>query len=353
MDCRQDGAQFDPTYRVGYQFNSTIAGIDEADAILLIGTNPRLEAPIINARIRKRALRGGVAIGLVGEPVDLTYNYEHLGNAPLALEQIARGVHGFSNILKDAKRPMLIIGTGAMQRQDGLGIQLAARQIAEAFAFIQNDWNGFNVLHTAAGRVGALALGFVPQQNGMGTLEMLHNAAHGALDVAYVLGADELDMRAFGHSTFVIYQGHHGDAGAHRADVILPGAAYTEKNATYMNTEGRVQFARQAVFPPGEAKEDWKILRALSEHMGHALPYNTLAQLRHAMAEALPAIATPENLERLPWAQFAAAGAQVPILSHGMVPPIENYYMTDVISRASVTMAKCSAQLLPQREAAE
>ncbi|MGE3770746.1 MAG: NADH-quinone oxidoreductase subunit NuoG [Bdellovibrionales bacterium] len=354
MDCRQDGGLFDTSHPVGYRFNSTIAGIEQADAILLIGTDPRTEAALVNARIRKRWLKGGVKIALVGPEVDLTYQYEHLGTTPLVLEQIARGVHAFATTLKNAQFPMLIIGSGALAREDGLAIQAVARQIAEAYNFVQPGWNGFNVLHRAGGRVGALALGFVPQgKSGMTTGQILYAAAHNELDVLYLHGADEIDTHHLGNA-FVIYQGHHGDAGAHRADVIFPGAAYTEKNATYMNTEGRAQLAKQAAFPPGEAKEDWKIIRALSAAVGQALPYDTLAQLRKAMAEAVTATAQPGTIEEHAWLPFAQGGDNVPMQSSAFVYPVENFYMTDVISRASSTMAKCSTELLPHsREAAE
>jgi NADH-quinone oxidoreductase subunit G len=360
LDCRQDAAQFDTSQPAGYRFNTTIAGIEQADVILLIGTNPRHEAPLVNTRIRKRwwassGQGGGVKIAMVGPDVDLTYPYEHLGTTPLVLEQIARGVHGYANVLKNAKRPMMIIGAGALAREDGAGIQNVARQIAETYNFIQPEgdvaWNGFNVLHTAAGRMGALALGFVPPARGFDTMNILAATNKGALDVVYLLGADEIDTRLLGDA-FVIYQGHHGDAGAHRADVILPGAAYTEKHAMYMNTEGRVQLARQAAFPPGEAKEDWKIVRALSNHIGQPLSYDTLAQLRKALADVVPATAAPDTIAPAPWAPFAEAGQNVPLSSAPFVSPVTNYYMTDPISRASVTMAECTAALGDTRKVA-
>jgi NADH-quinone oxidoreductase subunit G len=233
---------------------------------------------------------------------------------------------------------MLIIGQGALARDDGAAILALARDIAERFAMVREGWNGFNVLHIAAGRVGGLELGFVPGARGRDVASMLEACKGGAMDVLYLLGADEIAMPPAG--AFVVYQGHHGDAGAHRADAILPGAAYTEKDATYVNTEGRVQRTRRAVFPPGEAREDWKIPRALSEMTGGALPYDSLAALRRAIATEAPALANPGDVAAAPWGAFGTAG---PVDPRAFVSPVANYYMTDPISRASETMAKCTA----------
>ncbi|WP_158045691.1 NADH-quinone oxidoreductase subunit NuoG [Skermanella pratensis] len=338
MDCRQDGAAFDTSARAGYLFNTTIAGIEKADAILLIGTYPRWEGPMVNARIRKRYLMGGLKVGVVGEQRDLTYPYAYLGAGPQTLQEIAEGRHEFCEVLKNAKRPMLILGTGALRRADGPAIQALARQVAEANNMIQDGWNGFNVLHTAAARVGGLEMGFLPGQGGKGTADILEAATAGQIDVVYLLGADEIDTARLGNA-FVIYQGHHGDRGAHRADVILPGAAYTEKNGLYVNTEGRVQMARMAVFPLGEAREDWKILRALGDQLGVRLPYDSLAQVRKRLAETSPTFRTIEGMAVAEWGPFGQPG---PVDAAPFRCPIENYYMTDPISRASATMAKCT-----------
>ncbi|UEM05858.1 NADH-quinone oxidoreductase subunit NuoG [Skermanella rosea] len=338
LDCRQDGAAFDTSARAGYLFNTTIAGIEKADAILLVGTFPRWEAPMVNARIRKRYLMGGLKVGVVGEQRDLTYPYAYLGAGPQTLQEIAEGRHEFCDVLKNAKRPMLILGTGPLRRADGPAIQALARQAAEANNMIQDGWNGFNVLHTAAARVGGLEMGFLPGQGGKGTADILEAATAGQIDVVYLLGADEIDTAKLGNS-FVIYQGHHGDRGAHRADVILPGAAYTEKNGLYVNTEGRVQMARMAVFPLGEAREDWKILRALGEQLGVRLPYDSLAQVRKRLAETSPTFRNIEGLTVAEWGPFGRPG---PVDAAPFRCPIENYYMTDPISRASATMAKCT-----------
>jgi NADH-quinone oxidoreductase subunit G len=347
LDCRQDGTQYDTSARAGYLFNSTIAGIEKADAILLIGTFPRWEAPLVNARIRKRYLMGGLKVAVIGEQRDLTYPYSYLGAGPQTLQAVADGRHEFCDVLKNAKRPMLIVGMGAFKRADGWAVQAACRQVAEACNMIQPDWNGFNVLHTAAARVGALEIGFLPGEGGRGVNSILAGAGSGEIDVVYLLGADEIDTAKLG-STFVIYQGHHGDRGAHRADVILPGAAYTEKNGYYVNTEGRVQMGRMAAFPPGEAREDWKILRALSGVLGHNLPYDSISQLRKRLVDAAPIFARVDAVTPAEWQGFGRAGSLDPA---PFISPVDNYYMTDPISRASVTMAKCTETfILPARE---
>lgn len=338
LDCRQDGAAFDTSARAGYLFNTTIAGIEKADAILLIGTNPRWEAALVNARIRKRYLMGGLKVGVIGQQIDMTYPTTYLGAGPQTLQDVVDGKHAFSDVLKEAKRPMLILGAGVLRRADGPAIHALARQLAESFNLIQEDWNGFNVLHTAAARVGGLELGFLPGQGGKGTADILSAASAGQIDVVYLLGADEIDTAKLGKA-FVIYQGHHGDRGAHRADVILPGAAYTEKNGLYVNTEGRVQMARMAAFPLGEAREDWKIIRALGEQLGVKLPYDSLSQVRKRLAETSPVFRSIEALVAAEWGPFGRAGT---IDNAPFGPVIENYYMTDPISRASATMAKCT-----------
>ncbi|MBM3536609.1 MAG: NADH-quinone oxidoreductase subunit G [Alphaproteobacteria bacterium] len=346
IDCRQDGAKLEAGNRVSYIFNSTIAGIEQADVLLLVGTNPRWEASIVNARIRKRWLTGKLKVAIIGPQVELTYKADYLGAGPQTLADVASGKHAFAATLKAAKHPMIIVGQGALARSDGSAVLALARQVADGCGLIKDGWNGFNVLHTAAARVGGLDLGFVPgpsSQAGVGGRDVagiLDGAAKGEIEIVYLLGADEIDTSKLG-GAFVIYQGHHGDKGAMRADVVLPGAAYTEKNATYVNTEGRVQQTRLAVFPPGAAREDWKIVRALSETLGKKLPYDTLAQLRQRLAAANPVFG---KLDETPapaaWGAFGTSGA---VSAAAFVSPIANYYMTDPISRCSETMAKCSA----------
>ncbi len=338
LDCRQDGAKLDASTRAAYIFNSTIAGIDQADALLLIGTYPRWEAPVLNARIRKRWLAGGLKIAAVGPQLDLTYRYEYLGAGPQTLAELAAGRHAFADTLKNAKRPMLILGQGALARSDGAAVLTLARQVAEACGLVQDGWNGVNGLHVAAARVGGLDLGLTPGPGGRVVAGILDGASKGDIEIVYLLGADEIDAARLGKA-FVVYQGHHGDAGAVRADVIFPGAAYSEKNATYVNTEGRVQQARIAVFPPGEAREDWKIVRALSEAVGKRLPYDTLKQVRARLAAVNARFAEPGVVRPSAWGAF---GVVRPVEPTPFASPIANFYMTDPISRASATMAQCA-----------
>ncbi|MBM3525054.1 MAG: NADH-quinone oxidoreductase subunit G, partial [Alphaproteobacteria bacterium] len=338
-DCRQDGAKLDPRSAAGWRFNSTIAGIDRADALLLIGTNPRWEAPVLNARIRRRWLAGKFPIAVIGPQLDLTYRFDYLGAGPGTLVELADGKLAFAEILRNAKAPMMILGQGALARSDGAAVHALARRTAESLGLVKDGWNGFNVLHTAAARVGALELGFVPGPNGRDVAGILDGASKGEVDIVWLLGADEIDTDRLGKA-FVVYQGHHGDRGAHRADVILPGAAYTEKNATYVNTEGRVQQARIANFPPGEAREDWKILRAFSEQVGKRLPYDTLAQLRASLARRNAIFGRVEQVVPAAWGVFGAAG---PVDGTPFRSPIADYHRTCAISRASQTMAQCAA----------
>ncbi|HEX7967268.1 MAG TPA: NADH-quinone oxidoreductase subunit NuoG [Stellaceae bacterium] len=346
LDCRQDGAALDPSCRAGYLFNTGIAGIERADACLLIGTNPRVEAPIVNARLRKRWLQGGFKVAAIGPRLDLTFPVAALGDGPQALADIAAGKHPWAETLKAAKNPMLILGQGALARPDGAAVLAVARKLAETVNMVREGWNGFNVLHTAAARVGGLDLGFVPGPGGRDTAGILTGCESGEIEIVYLLGADEIDESWLGRA-FVIYQGHHGDRGARRADVVLPGAAYTEKDATYVNTEGRVQLGRRAVFPPGDAREDWKILRALSGALGHKLPYDLLAQLRKRLIAVNPSFGAIEQITPAAWGAFGREG---PLGPAPFAYPIADFYRTDPISRASPTMAECAAAL---RAAAE
>ncbi|WP_026870394.1 NADH-quinone oxidoreductase subunit NuoG [Inquilinus limosus] len=348
LDCRQDGAKLPAGPRGAYLFNSGIAGIEQADVILLVGTNPRSEAAIVNARIRKRWLKMGLTVGVVGPDVDLTYRTRHLGAGPETLAAIADGSNDFAEVLRNAKAPLLIVGQGALAREDGAQVLAACRRIAETYGLVRDGWNGFNVLHTAAARVGGLDLGFVPGQGGRDVAGILDGAQKGEIDFVWLLAADEIDTGRLGKA-FVVYQGHHGDRGAHRADVILPGAAYTEKNATYVNTEGRVQQARMAVFPPGEAREDWKILRAASEVMGRKLPYDSLRDVRQRLVAVNPVFGSIDTQAPGEWGAFGAEG---PMGSAPFASAVENFYMTDPITRASETMAQCIDEILGQHKAA-
>ncbi|WP_339849981.1 NADH-quinone oxidoreductase subunit NuoG [uncultured Nisaea sp.] len=358
LDCRQDGAKLDATTRAGYLFNATVAGIEEADAILIVGANPRWDAAVLNARIRKRWLAGGLKVGLIGAPVDLTYKYDHLGAGAQTLTEVADGKNAFASVLKDAKKPMIILGMGALTREDGAAVLATARKIAESTGMLVpaskdedgNEvpaWNGFSVLHTAASRVGGLDLGFLPGEGGADVAGMLDGASKGAIKAVYLLGADEIDTQRLGDA-FVIYQGHHGDRGAHRADVILPGAAYTEKDGLYVNTEGRVQMALRATFPPGEAREDWAIVRALSAHLGATLPYDSQEQLRAALRKSNEIFTEIDIAPEAAWGPFGTEGA---MSETGFGTTVENFYMTDPISRASQTMAECTEVFVLPKQA--
>jgi NADH-quinone oxidoreductase subunit G len=336
LDCRQDGAKLDPRCRRGYLFNTTIAGIEAADCCLLIGTDPRSEAPLVNARLRKRYLRGGFAVAAVGPALDLTYPVEMLGEGGETLAALAGGEHRWAARLRAAQRPMLVLGQGALTRPDGAQVLAMARAVADACGLVRDGWNGFNVLHTAAARVAGLDLGFVPAAGGCDTAQILAGCKSRNIEILYLLGADEIDTGDLGDA-FVIYQGHHGDRGARRADLILPGAAFSEKDGTYVNTEGRVQEAQRAIFPPGDAREDWKIVRALSGALGRPLPFDSLGELRRRMRQSLPA--EPDRLGGEAWAPFGERG---PVAAAPFVYPIADFYRTDPISRASATMAECS-----------
>ena len=347
LDCRQDGAALDPASRVSYLFNTTIAGIEDADAVLLIGTNPRWEAALVNARIRKRWRRGGLRVGVVGPEVDLTYPYHHLGDGPESLATLAKGGHAFADVLKLAERPMLILGMGALTRPDGAQVLAHARTLAEAAGMVADGWNGFNVLNTAAARVGGMDLGFVPGEGGRDSAAIRAGVGSGAIRLLYLLGADECGIER-PKDCFVVYQGHHGDAGARIADVILPAAAYTEKPGTYVNLEGRPQRAHAATAPLGDAREDWRILRALSARLGKPLAYDTLDELRARMVERAPVLAGIDRIAPAPWGAFGSAGAMgdAPFAS-----PVGDFYRTDPITRASPTMTACSAAFVAAAEA--
>ncbi|TKT79080.1 NADH-quinone oxidoreductase subunit NuoG [Aquamicrobium sp. LC103] len=339
IDCRQDGAALDPAAgRASYIFNPTIDGIEDADALLIVGANPRFEASVLNARIRKRWRAGNFPIGVIGDMGDLRYDHEMLGAGTDTLQQLADGEGRFFSALKKAKRPMIIVGQGALARRDGKAVLALAAKIADGVGAVSADWNGFAVLHTAAARVGGLDVGFVPGEGGKDAAGMM-----GALDVLFLLGADEFEMSKIGQA-FTVYIGSHGDAGAHRADVILPGATYTEKSGTYVNTEGRVQMANRAGFAPGEAKEDWAILRALSDVLGHRLPFDSLPQLRAKLHADHPHLAAVDHIKPGEAGDIAALVKKPGKLDKApFASPVKDFYLTNPIARASAVMAECSA----------
>ena len=331
VDCRQDGAKISGP-RGNYLFNASIAGIEEADALLLIGSNPRLEAPVLNARIRKRYLAGNFPIASIGEAVDLTYKAEFIGAGADTLADLLAGKQSFADTLKNANNPMILIGQGALTRDDGAAVLASAIELAE------KTGASFNMLHTAAARVTGLDLGLVPGEGGFDVAAMQEAAQSGALENVILYGADEIAGASLGEA-FVVYIGSHGDRGAHRADVILPAAAYTEKQATYVNTEGRAQMTEQAATPPGEAREDWKIFRALSARLDITLPYDNLNELRVAMYETAPHLA---QLDEIVANDEPQAPPHDGLGTDAFTYAVSDFYFTNPIARASAIMADCA-----------
>jgi NADH-quinone oxidoreductase subunit G len=334
----QGADAFDPKAgRASYIFNPTIAGIDQADALLIIGSNPRREAAVLNARIRKRWRTGQLKIGVIGARADLTYDYDYIGAGTDTLGELAAGKGSFADVLKNAQHPIVLVGAGAIARHDGPAVLALAAKLASDLGAIKDGWNGFAVLQDTASRVGALDIGFVPSAGGLSAAQM---TTFGTLDVLFLLGADEIKVP---EGTFVVYIGTHGDKGAHRADVILPGAAYTEKSAIYVNTEGRVQIGGRAAFPPGEAREDWAIIRALSDVIGKKLPYDSLAALRQAVFKAVPHLIRVDQIEAGNAADLKTlAGKGGSTEKTPFKSSVEDFYLTNPIARASVVMAECS-----------
>ncbi|HEY1152729.1 MAG TPA: NADH-quinone oxidoreductase subunit NuoG [Pseudolabrys sp.] len=338
IDARQDGSTLDPAWgRASYLFNASIAGIEQADALVIVGSNPRHEAAVLNARIRKRWRAGNFPVALIGEKYDLTYPYEYLGAGAETLAGLAAS--SFGETLKKAQRPMLLIGAGAFTRADGAAVAALVAKAAQEIGAVKDGWNGYCVLQGAASRVGALDIGFVPGAGGLTATQM---AAAGGLDVAVLLGADEIEVAP---GAFVVYIGTHGDRGAHRADVILPGAAYPEKSGLFVNTEGRVQLAARAAFPPGDAREDWAILRALSDVLGHKLPYDTLAGVRQALFRDYPHLMRIDAIEPGKPADLATlAGKAAKSADKAALRTwVSDFYFTNPIARASAVMAECAA----------
>jgi NADH dehydrogenase (ubiquinone) Fe-S protein 1 len=325
--------------RSSYLFNSKIYGVEEADAILLVGTNPRHEAAGLNARIRKQWLRSDLEIGLVGETFESTFEFDHLGTSVADLKKALSGPWG--KALQSAKRPMIIVGSSAVEHPDAKAIFETVGSFVDKNAtnFMTPEWQGYNVLQRAASRAGAYDVGFITPSP---------TVANTTPKFIWLLGADEISESDIPKGAFVVYQGHHGDKGAQLADVILPGAAYTEKHGTYVNTEGRVQITRAATSMPGAARDDWKILRAASEYLGAPLPYDDIEALRDRMEEISPTLRRYDVVEGTGIPQLSKV--QLVDQNKGSKPsgqplenPIKNFFFTDAISRSSPTMARCSA----------
>lgn len=340
IDCRDPGEWVEPSWgRSAYLFNPMISGVEEADVMLLVGVNPRLDASMLNVKIRKRWLSGHLTIGLVGEKVDLTYSYDYLGNTTEQLMDVLKGKHSFAQSLRTARRPIIVIGQDVFSNTQLQPVAGLCARLALEYGLVREGWNGFAVLHRHASRVGALDLQFVPKPGALGSDAM---SLGKDIDVLYNLGNDRFDISP---GPFVIYQGTHGDRGAQRADLILPGATYVEKNAFYLNTEGRLLSVNRAIFPPGQAKEDWAILRALSGYLGKPFGFDRLSELRQVLFTQYPRL-----IETKPETDEVAKSALLELAkfdttTEGMtIPIVENeYYLSNVLSRASKTLQECAA----------
>ena len=334
----QGSDAFDPKAgRASYIFNPTIAGIDQADALLIVGSNPRKEAAVLNARIRKRWRTGQLKVGVIGARADLVYAHDYIGAGTESLGDLAAGKHSFAEVLKNAEKPIVLVGADAFTRHDGAAVLALAAKLALDVGAVKDGWNGFAVLQNTASRAGALDIGFAA---GAGALNAAQMTTFGTLDVLFLLGADEVKVP---DGTFVVYVGTHGDAGAHRADVILPGAAYTEKSGIFVNTEGRAQMANRAGFPPGEAREDWAIIRALSDVLAKKLPYDSLAALRQAIFKAVPHLMRLDQIEAGNAADLKTlAGRAGNVEKVPFKASTADFYLTNPIARASAVMAECS-----------
>jgi len=344
----EDGTGTD--LRSSYLLNTGLAGVEDADLVLLVGTNPRYEAPVFNSRLRKCWIHNELDVAVVGSKIDLTYDYDHLGESVDILKQLADGTHAFSARLASAKAPIVIVGSEALQRHDGAAVMSLVQQISNnARAGVEDpSWPVLNVLHRVASQVAALDLGYKA-----GVAEVREAQP----SVVWLLGADAgaITREDLPEDCFVIYQGHHGDAGAAMADCVLPGAAYTEKQGTYVNTEGRAQQTFPAISPPGEAREDWKIIRAISEVLGEKLPYDKISEVRTRMAQVAPNLTRYGNVEEANYFNLAASMAQGIKARLSEAPltvsqqNLEDFYLTDSISRASPTMARCVTAVKEQR----
>ncbi len=336
IDCRVDGALYESQNKGSYRFNTTIAGIEDADSILIIGSNLRHEATLINARIRKTWLEKRIPIHYVGEEIDMTYPAQCLGNDIKALES-------YLKVKNKAEKPMVIVGSSVFLREDADAVLAIIQKICDKKNVTSADWNGFNIVHSAASRMAAMEMGFVSSNN-----FDLEN-----MGLVYLLGVDNQEtLNNINPHSFVIYQGSHGDLGAHRADLILPGAAYTEKDGIYMNIEGRAQRARRAVFPLGEAREDWKIIRAVSDHAQLSIGFTEISELREVMGQEYPALVDFDQIHAVELKPFKNKDKKE-VSDAPFKYPIENFYLTNPICRASDIMKRCSVEFIEKEEILE
>ncbi|MFY9590315.1 NADH-quinone oxidoreductase subunit NuoG [Rickettsia endosymbiont of Halotydeus destructor] len=341
FNVNQFDYKIDASSRGNYLFNTSIAGIEKADLCLLIGANPRQIAPVLNSRIGKMQRHGSLKVARIGKGHDQTYKIQELGNSVEIIKDLADGVHEFAQDLSQAKYPMIIIGDGVYSRSDGYAILALIHKIIDKYNIVREDWSGFNILHNHASMVGGFDIGF----NSITTNEILVKAEKEEIKLVYLLGADEIDFDKL-KSAFIVYQGHHGDLGASKADVILPSAAYTEQSGIYVNLEGRPQISNKAVERVGEAKEEWLIIKNLADHLKIDIVVSDLQEVRSKLEKEYPVFA---NINKIIANKFAKFSSKDKVVKDDIVMPPINYYMTDVISRASVTMAKC-VQAKQERE---
>ena len=341
-ECRYENVQFKNNNRERYLFNSSIQKIDEADAILIIGSNPRWEASVLNTRIRKAYLQNDCKIGLIGKSFDLTYKYSHLSECLSFLNEIIEGKSFFCEILKKAKKPIIIIGNSAINGEDGEDVLDLCAQISKQFISAESSWNGFNILQQDISRVGALDINFYNNEFSKNFNNKVKKHLEDFKPVVFLLGSDELDHSILKDS-FVVYMGHHGDNSAQMADVVLPSPAYTEKSSTYVNMEGRVLKSTRCYHPLGQSKEEWKVFRSLSNVLRKPLSFNNLDELRNKICQQYPMF---QFINALPKKNKLNFGNYKKINKRNLNHTINNFYMTDVISRASITMANCTKEIL-------
>ena len=342
FDCRYDNVQFIENQRASYLFNSSIQEIDNADAILLIGTNPRWEACVLNARIRKAYINNDCKIGLIGKKLDLTYKYVHLSDSIEHINDLLNNNSPFSEVLKNSKKSLIIIGNSAINYRDGKEVLNVCSEIAKKYNVANNNFNGFNILQQDISKVGAIDIGFYNQDFAQNFDQNIKNHINKFNPVVFLLSSDEINHSIL-EGAFIVYLGHHGDDLAQLADIVLPSPAYTEKSSTYMNMEGRVLQTTRCYHPLGVSKEEWKIFRALSNNFSQKLKFNNLSELRNEISNLFPVF---KEINNLPSSSKLDFGSSTKIEDRVLEYNIKNFYMTDVISRASITMANCTREIL-------
>jgi NADH dehydrogenase (ubiquinone) Fe-S protein 1 len=342
IDVRTNAPYFNSDFRNQYLMNSRITGIDETDLLILVGCNPKYENPVLNARIKKAVAVNGLEVFVIGSAPQLSYNYTHLGNSTETLRQLADGTHPFSEKLRSAELPMVMVSSLSLERSDAPALMNYVNQLQQNTNLINANehWNGFNVLHNDVGRINALELGINSKSEGSAPAK-----------VVWLLGADDFRHEEIPEDSFVIYQGHTGDEGACYADLILPTSSYLEKNATYVNTDGRPQQTRACLSAPGFAQDDWKVLRALSEELGSPLPYDTVEELRTRIAELAPHLIKYDFIESSGFEHHAhRPKGETHLNGTNLIENVSNFYMTDPISRNSHIMARCTRELNPLKD---